>query len=163
MRHATAAMLIAALFSTGMTSAFASGSEGLVVNTTSGTIDCSGRDVDVIASDARLVFTGRCGHLHFTGDRTTATIEAATLLQVVGAAANLRIKSPLAEVLLLGDGGTFHFESVEDLRVNGSGLRVEAARIGAVSLGGSRNQVQWSAGSPSVHDLGNDNVLRPRP
>jgi hypothetical protein len=55
-----------------------------------------------------------------------------------------------------------HFESVEDLRVNGDGLRVEAGRIGAVTLAGSRNEVQWSAGSPSVHDLGNRNVLRPR-
>ena len=162
MRHSTAALLVAALFAS---SAVASGSEaeGLVVNTTTVTIDCSGRDVDVIASDARLVFTGRCGQLHFTGDRTTATVESATLLQVAGAATNLRVKSALADALLAGNGGTFHFESVEDLRVNGDDLRVEAARIGAVTLAGSRNEVQWSAGSPSVHDLGDRNILRPRP
>ena len=165
MRHATSTVLIAALFALPAMTAIASDSEaeGLVVNTATGTIDCSGRDVDVIASDARLVFTGQCGHLHFTGDRTTATIESATLLQVVGAAMHLDIKSPLSDVLLTGNGGTFKFESVDDLRVNGDGLRVEAARIGAVTLAGSRNEVQWSAGSPAVHDIGNGNILRQRP
>jgi hypothetical protein len=162
MRRSTAALLVAAL-SAPATVASASEADGLVVNTTSGTIDCGGRDVDVIASDARLVFTGACGELHFTGDRTTATIESATLLQVAGKATNLRVRSPLADALLAGNGGTFHFESVDDLRVNGDDLRVEAGRIGAVTLAGSRNEVQWSAGSPSVHDLGNRNVLRPRP
>ncbi len=165
MRHAIPTVLIATLFALPAMTAFAvdSDAEGLVVNTTTGTIDCSGRDVDVIASDARLVFTGKCGDLHFTGDRTTATIESATLLQVAGAATHLTVKNPLADILLTGNGGTFRFESVDDLRINGDGLRVEATRIGAVTLAGSRNEVQWSAGSPTVHDLGNGNILRQRP
>ncbi len=135
----------------------------LMIHSASGTIDCSGRDANITSADARLTLTGRCGQLHFIGDRITATISSATYVQVSGADNELDVAGMTAEAALIGNGGRFRFDKLGELRVNGDGMRIEADSITSIAAVGSRNEVAWASGTPVVNDLGNGNTLQPKP
>ena len=151
-----AAMAVLAL-TTATTSAESS---ALFVNTTSGTIDCSDRDVNITASNAELTLTGRCKGVYFVGSSTRATIESATLLQVSVDDVQIDVKGAVDEAFVIGSRAVLAFDEVGQLNVNGDGARIEAASISSLSVVGSRNSVRWASGSPTINDIGSGNTLQ---
>lgn len=151
------AMVLAA--ASGTTSAESS---ALFVNTTSGTIDCTDRDVNITASNAELTLTGRCKGVYFVGSSTRATIESATLLQVSVDDVQIEVKGPVEEAFVIGSRAVLVLDKVGQLNVNGDSARIEAASIAALSVVGSRNSVRWTAGSPTINDIGSGNTLQPK-
>lgn len=136
------------------------GSGILRVTTARGSVDCSGRHVEVLATNAELAFTGQCLELYFLGANTRASIQGAALVQVGADHVALEIATPVAELRQLGDAGQHRVDAVEgEVYVTGDGNRIDARSVGAVNLVGSRNQVHWQAGEPAVSDLGTGNVV----
>lgn len=159
-----AAVLSAALFGASANRPVAADEASpLFVTTQSGTVDCAGQDVNVASSDAELNFTGRCKGIYFIGTGTTASVESAELLQVAGDRVHVTAKGRIADVYLIGSRGEFAFAELGTLRLNGDELRVEAKAIDKISAVGSRNTVHWSSGKPRIDDVGNGNVLQPKP
>ena len=136
------------------------GQQILHINTARGSVDCTGRHVEVLSSNAELGFTGQCLELYFLGSDTRATIQSATMVQVVGDRVALTIDAPLAELRQLGATGQHVLDAVEgELYVQGDDNQIRTRRVGEVRLIGSRNQVHWQVGEPETSDIGNNNVL----
>lgn len=134
----------------------------LRINSLRGTIDCTGRHVEILARRADLDFTGKCRELYFLGDDTAARIQDAQMVQVVADRVSLQAAGPLDELRLLGSNGEFRAgEITGELYVQGDGNVVDVRSAGEVRLIGARNRVQWQGGQPEIDDLGDGNQLVP--
>lgn len=136
-------------------------SSALFVNTTSGTVDCTDRDVNVTASNAELTFTGRCKGIYFVGNATRATIEQATLVQVSVDDVKVDVKGTVDKAFIIGSRAEVTFDTVRQLEVTADSARIKAASISSLSVVGSRNSVRWASGSPKINDVGVGNTLQP--
>ncbi|MEO7432847.1 MAG: DUF3060 domain-containing protein [Dokdonella sp.] len=132
----------------------------LIVNSKSATIDCAHRDVNVVSSGAKLVFTGECNKLYFIGGETDATVESATMVQVSGNGVVITARK-IGDVALIGSGTQLTSDAVDDLSLTGDSAIVKAKSLKNVSAVGQDNQVSWSTGSPRINDIGSNNTLKP--
>lgn len=130
------------------------------VATTTGTIDCSHRDVNVMAAHARLAFTGPCKGIYFIGRNTVASVESASLLQITEADVTVTAGN-VAEVYVIGDNSRLDAGALGELRLQGNSAVIKAKSIKTLSVVGRGNKVSWRAGSPEVNDIGSNNTLSP--
>lgn len=156
-RRLLAALIVANGWFTGCTLAQEA---ALIINSQSATIDCTHRDVNVVSSGAKLVFTGECNGIYFIGGDTEASFESATGVQVSGNAVMIN-GGKIGTVALIGRGTHITVDSIGDLSLTGDSAIVKAKSIGTISAIGGDNQVSWSAGSPRVNDIGSRNSLKP--
>lgn len=134
----------------------------LHVSTRSGTIDCTGKNVEIVTDNAQLVLKGACGEIYIIGKNDSVDIDRAKLVQVSGGS-NVQVKAlgRIDEIYLVGDNGNHHFADVGELNVNSDSNQIDARSIETLSLSGSLNNVRWASGSPSINDIGRDNTLQP--
>jgi len=130
------------------------------ISTKQGTVDCANRHVEVLAEDAELTFTGKCLELYFLGKNSHATIEDATLVQVVADDVAVVVEGALGELRQLGHGGRHRLGNTGSAYVQGDANELSANTLGSLELIGSRNRVQWRSGKPVINDLGKDNQVQ---
>lgn len=135
----------------------AADSAPLVINSKVATVDCSGRDVNVLAKEANLTFTGNCKEIHFFGAGTTATVTSATLIQITADDVVVNVSGVVNEANLLGRNAELEVASLSALSLNGENALVTAQSIGTIAAAGSGNRVTWHTGTPEINDIGGDN------
>ena len=129
----------------------------LVINSKVATVECSGRDVNVLAKDASLTLTGNCKEIHFLGAGTTATVASATLVQITADDVVVKVSGVVNEANLFGKNAELVVAGLNALSLNGENALVTAQSIGTIAAAGSGNSVTWHTGSPDINDIGGDN------
>jgi hypothetical protein len=130
------------------------------ISTKQGTVDCANRHVEVLAEGAELTFTGKCLELYFLGKDTRASIQEATLVQVVADDVAVAVEGSLGELRQLGHRGSHRLGNTDSAYVQGDANELSASSFGTLELIGSRNRVQWLSGTPATNDFGKDNQLQ---
>lgn len=133
----------------------------LLIDSKSATIDCGGKDVNVISTKGKLKFTGRCKGIYFIGEGTSATVQSATLIQLSGDGMNVTVADPVTEAFVIGKNGRLTVSTIDELRINGDLADIRAQSIRAISAAGNDNRVTWRKGSPQINDIGSRNIFGP--
>jgi hypothetical protein len=133
--------------------------ETLSVTSTTGTINCDNRNVDITGQHATLILRGHCGTIALLGAYGNLQIEHAEGLRVVGANAQVVTTSDLKTVEIFGESGNFQVGNVDELRVPGSETRLRALSIRSATLHGSKNEIIQQNGTAVVQDYGKDNRI----
>ena len=129
----------------------------LLISSKTGTVDCSGRDVNATAKEATLTFTGNCKEISFLGAGTTATVESATLIRINEADVEVSVGGTVNQAYLIGNNAHLTADKLGELSLTGEIAMVEAQSIGSISAAGSGNRVTWRTGTPQINDIGGDN------
>jgi len=133
--------------------------ETLSVTSTTGTINCENRNVDITGQHATLILRGHCGMIALLGAYGNLQIEHAEGLRVVGANAQVVTTSDLKTVEIFGERGTFQVGHIDELRVPGRETRLRALSIRSATLHGSNNEITQQDGTAVVEDYGKDNRI----
>lgn len=147
-RRFALAVLAAGLLSTPLA---VQADEGRVVMQKSGTVECDGEDIGVMARDAKLKFVGHCPVINFLSGNITATVESADVVILGGNNGNITLESDVNKLTLVGARGSkVAAKNIGSLGLLGSGSEISANKIDHIVLHGADNRIRWQEGEPRI-------------